>query len=180
MYETNVLGLLAVTQAVAPAMMRARRGTVVNVSSVIGFVALPFAGIYTSSKAALLNLSDVMRLELAPFGVEVVTVCPGAVRSNIGARSLERLDLGRFKLYAPFHASIKARAMASQIPASTPTDVFAERVVRDLLRPAPPKEIVWGFAADYFAFLRRMPRWFRDAAMAKRSGVNVVLPPHAD
>ena len=147
-YETNIFGLLAVTQAVAPAMMRARRGMVVNLSSVIGFVGLPFCGVYTSSKAAVFNLSDTLRLELAPFGVKVVTVCPGGIKSNIGAHSLEKLDLSRFKLHAPFHASIKARTMASQIPGATPTDVFAAKVVKDLLRQTPPKEIIWGFKAS--------------------------------
>ena len=76
LFEANVFGLLSVTQAVAPAMMRRGSGTIVNVASVVGLLSTPFAGAYSASKAAVISLSDAMRMELAPFGVKVVVRCP--------------------------------------------------------------------------------------------------------
>lgn len=174
-----MFGLLAVTQAVAPAMMNARSGTIVNIASVVGLVGTPFGGVYSSSKAAVVNLTDALRIELAPFGVKVMTVCPGAIRSNIGDNNLQRLDLTSYRLYAPFRDAIAARATASQSAASTPTDVFATRVVRDVLRPAPPPLLVWGHMAGVFKLMLWMPRWLRDMLLSRRFGLNVTLPPPA-
>lgn len=71
-YDVNVIGLLAVTQAFFP-LLRAAKGMVVNQSSIAGLpgVSQPYIGTYGSSKAALSQMSDVMRIELAPFGVKV-------------------------------------------------------------------------------------------------------------
>jgi NAD(P)-dependent dehydrogenase (short-subunit alcohol dehydrogenase family) len=175
-YEANVFGLLAVTQAVVPHMAAARAGTVVNVASVVGLVGTPFAGAYSSSKAAVINASDVLRLELAPFGVSVVTVCPGAIRSHFGDNTGARLQLGAYKMYAPFRNAIAARATASQTAHSTPGDAFAADVVRDVLRPAPPAMHVSGHMAAAFRVLSWLPLRLRDALLARRFGLNVMLP----
>eukprot|EP01006_Ploeotia_vitrea_P050479 TRINITY_DN67467_c7_g1_i1.p1 TRINITY_DN67467_c7_g1~~TRINITY_DN67467_c7_g1_i1.p1 ORF type:complete len:277 (-),score=31.91 TRINITY_DN67467_c7_g1_i1:171-1001(-) len=81
--DTNVVGLITVTQAVTPIMMEKKSGTIVNISSLAGFVGLPFNGIYSASKAAVNVISDALRLELKPFGIDVVVVCPGYVKSSI-------------------------------------------------------------------------------------------------
>ncbi|MEM9396812.1 MAG: SDR family oxidoreductase [Pseudomonadota bacterium] len=84
-YETNVLGTVRVTKAVLPSMRERRKGRVVNVSSVAGRVTLPFSGPYFSSKHALECISDSLRMEMRPHGVEVVIVEPGAVKTRLGA-----------------------------------------------------------------------------------------------
>ena len=86
-FETNVFGALAVIQAVLPAMREARRGRIVNVSSVAGLIGLPFLGVYCASKFALEGLSDALRLELAPFGIAVALVEPAAIASDFAATS---------------------------------------------------------------------------------------------
>jgi 1-acylglycerone phosphate reductase len=176
-FETNVLGLLAVTQAVVPGMVASRRGTIVNIASIVGQIGTPFAGAYSSSKAAVINATDVLRVELAPFGVKVVCVCPGSIRSNFGTNTVEKVDTSGYKLYAAFHDAVVARASASQTAASTPGEVFAATVVREVLRPAPPALLWTGHLSLVFRLMLWAPRWVRDKVLARSFGLNVALPP---
>ena len=81
-YDTNVFGLLAVTRAVLPVLRRQRTGRVINISSVGGFSGSPGWGIYNSTKFAVEGLSEAMRVELAPLGVDVTIVEPGMFRTD--------------------------------------------------------------------------------------------------
>ena len=78
-FDVNFVGLIGVTQAVQPTMRAARRGRIVNVSSVAGIVSLPFLGVYCASKFAVEGVSDALRLELRPFGIDVCIAEPAAV-----------------------------------------------------------------------------------------------------
>jgi NAD(P)-dependent dehydrogenase (short-subunit alcohol dehydrogenase family) len=88
-FEVNVFGALAVLRAVLPAMRAARRGTIVNVSSLAGKVTVPFAGAYCASKHALEAISDALRVELAPWQIRVVVIEPGPIQTHFGDRSRE-------------------------------------------------------------------------------------------
>ena len=77
--KTNVFAPLALAQQVAPIMKKQGSGLIVNIGSVSGVVTTPFAGAYCASKAALHSLSEAMRMELAPFNIQVVTVQAGAI-----------------------------------------------------------------------------------------------------
>jgi NAD(P)-dependent dehydrogenase (short-subunit alcohol dehydrogenase family) len=90
-FDTNVFGMLAVTRAFLPAMRERGAGRVVNVGSIMGRVTMPLLGAYIASKYAVAALTETLRMELAPFGVRVVLVEPGAVRSEFRVRALERL-----------------------------------------------------------------------------------------
>jgi len=83
-YETNVFGLLAITQAVLPAMRKAGKGRIVNIGSSGGEFTTPTGGIYQATKYALTSMNDAMRAELKPFGIEVTMVQPGAIASKFG------------------------------------------------------------------------------------------------
>lgn len=81
-FETNVFGVLRVTQAVLPHMRERRCGRILMISSVAGLVSPPTYGAYSSSKHALEGLSNALRLELYPFGIEVVLIEPGYIVTN--------------------------------------------------------------------------------------------------
>ena len=91
-FETNVFAVVGVTRALFP-LLRRKSGLVVNVGSVSGVLVTPFAGAYCASKAAVHALSDALRLELAPFGVEVLEVQPGAIASNFGASASREREM---------------------------------------------------------------------------------------
>ncbi len=99
-YDTNVFGLMAVTRAFLPAMMDRRAGRVVNVSSMGGRMTFPFMGAYNSTKYAVESLSDAMRAELRPFGIDVVMIEPGVINTNFADTSMsfvERYAESRYK-----------------------------------------------------------------------------------
>ena len=81
-FETNLFGVVRVTQAVLPGMRARRRGRILMISSVAGLVSPPTYGAYSSSKHALEGLSNALRLELHPFGIAVVLIEPGYIVTN--------------------------------------------------------------------------------------------------
>ena len=84
-FETNVFGPLRLTQLVLPGMRRRGAGRIVNVSSMGGRLVFPGGGVYHASKYALEALSDALRYELRPFGIAVVLIEPGLIRTNFAA-----------------------------------------------------------------------------------------------
>jgi NAD(P)-dependent dehydrogenase (short-subunit alcohol dehydrogenase family) len=168
-FETNVIGLLAVTQAVFPRMAHQRSGRIVNVGSVVGVLPTPFAAAYCATKSAVHMLSEVLRMEAKPFGVDVVVVQPGGVQSNIadsGSRDLERFRSSDSR-YHPAYEGIRKRAYASQ-KGATPTADFARDVVRLSLANPPPRVVRLGTGADTLPKLARMPGKVRDRILSTR------------
>jgi NAD(P)-dependent dehydrogenase (short-subunit alcohol dehydrogenase family) len=87
MFETNVFGLIATTQAVVPHMRRQGAGTIVNLSSIAGKIATPRGGFYQASKWAVEALSESLYLEESSFGLHVVIIEPGSYETDFGPRS---------------------------------------------------------------------------------------------
>ncbi|MBP9206258.1 MAG: SDR family oxidoreductase [Kofleriaceae bacterium] len=128
-YDTNVFGLMAVTRAFLPTMMARRRGRVINVSSVGGRMTFPFMGAYNSTKYAVESLSDALRFELRPFGVDVVLIEPGVIRTNFTDTAMGGLDASTSSAYA---ASLrKADQLRARMEA---TAVGPEHVARAITR----------------------------------------------
>ena len=166
MMETNVVGLAAVTQGVFPHMADRRRGLVVNIGSVVGLLATPFAASYCASKSAVHMLSEVMRMELAPFGIDVVVVQPGGVKSSIavnGTRDLERYDQPSSR-YRKAYQGIVKRANASQDEPMLAED-FARELIRQAFVAQPPRLIRLGTGADVLPKLAELPGDERDKLM---------------
>src|SRR5207248_8908047 len=82
-YETNVFGLISTTQAVLPTMRKQKSGIILNISSAAGRFGYPAGSAYVSTKFAVEGLSESMSYELEPFGIKVVVVEPGVIRTNI-------------------------------------------------------------------------------------------------
>ncbi|KAI4315100.1 hypothetical protein L6164_027946 [Bauhinia variegata] len=171
-WQVNTLGQLRLVQQVVPHMAQRRSGSIVNIGSVVGRVPTPWAGAYCASKAAVHAISDILRLELRPFGINVVLVLPGAVKSNLGHANFERLGKYDWKLYKDFKEVIAERAGASQGNKATDARVFAQHVANKVLSPRPPKRIVFGHMTALFAFLSWSPLWVRDRFFSNRFGLN--------
>ncbi|MHB8186441.1 MAG: oxidoreductase [Dermatophilaceae bacterium] len=94
MFETNVFGLARLTQLVLPAMRRARSGRIVNIGSMGGRITFPIGGFYHATKYAVEAISDALRVEVKPFGIDVILVEPGLIRTNFESRVNESLERG--------------------------------------------------------------------------------------
>ena len=84
LYEVNLFALIRVTQACLPGMRKQRSGTVINVSSIVGKFPFAGSGVYASSKYAVEGITDALRVELAPYGIKVVAIRPGAIATEFG------------------------------------------------------------------------------------------------
>lgn len=89
-FEVNVFGAVAVTQAFVPRFRERRRGHIVNITSMGGFITMPGIAYYCGSKFALEGISEVLGKELRPFGVYVTAVAPGGFRTDWAGRSMQR------------------------------------------------------------------------------------------
>jgi len=91
-FETNVFGVVRMCQLVLPAMRERRAGRIVNISSMGANFTFPGGGAYHATKYALEALSDALRFEVAGFGIDVVIIQPGAIRTNFGQAAVASLD----------------------------------------------------------------------------------------
>lgn len=148
--DVNVLGVLRVTRAVLPTMRRNRSGRLINVSSAAGHFALPFMGIYASSKFALEGVSDALRVELRPFGIHVVLVEPGAIATNFdrNAESAIGPKIGApDSPYTKYFERMRTRLSADRIRRSLPADAVAAVIERALLAKRPKAHYPVGLMA---------------------------------
>jgi NAD(P)-dependent dehydrogenase (short-subunit alcohol dehydrogenase family) len=119
MFETNVFGLIRMTQAVLPQMRARMSGTIVNLSSIGGLVATPGFGMYNGTKFALEGISEALALEVKPLGIEVMIVEPGPFRTDFLARG----DMHTAKRIADYDATAgKLREYAEQQNGRQPGD----------------------------------------------------------
>ncbi|MCB9684430.1 MAG: SDR family NAD(P)-dependent oxidoreductase [Alphaproteobacteria bacterium] len=158
-FEVNVFGVIRLSQLVLPTMRQQRSGTIVNITSMGGRIWMPIGGWYHATKHALEVLSDTMRVEVAPFGVKVVVVQPGAIQSEwsgVAADNLEKASQGT--LYAQFVAPM-TKVLRGYTTAS-PASVVSDAVSRALATTAPRRRYATPFDAKGLIFLHRwMPDW---------------------
>ncbi|MBU1935963.1 SDR family NAD(P)-dependent oxidoreductase [bacterium] len=134
-FETNVFSLVAMCQLVLPMMRAQRHGRIINISSILEVVSLPMGGVYSASKYAVAGISDALRIEVEPFGIEVVLILPGPIKTEFprtAALSTQSLwgDL-EASVYRPWAAPMLARWKAKK-PRSgeVSAEVCAEVVAR--------------------------------------------------
>jgi short-subunit dehydrogenase len=96
--DVNLVAPVRVIQAFLPAMKAARAGSIVQISSVLGNVSVPYTAGYNASKYALNAITDALRLEVAPFGIQVVSVYPGSTESNFRTNTLGRSNAPKVRL----------------------------------------------------------------------------------
>ncbi|ETS86941.1 hypothetical protein PFICI_00769 [Pestalotiopsis fici W106-1] len=108
LFEVNLIGPITLTQAFAPLLIKAK-GMAVYITSISGYLSIPYMGTYSASKRSLEIVADTLRLELAPFGVDVLEVVTGGVKTN-GQTYFEDLKLPEESLYKPIEDTFVNRA----------------------------------------------------------------------
>lgn len=175
-FETNVFAVVELTRACF-GLLRERRGLVVNIGSVSGVLVTPFAGAYCASKAALHALNEALRLELAPFGIGVLEVQPGAIASSFGAnagRTWQAL-VDDHSPWWPLREFIRARAGASQ-DKPTPAAELARQLLAAVQRQPRPRLLRVGHGSRALPLLARwLPTGLLDKALKKRFGLDGSL-----
>jgi NAD(P)-dependent dehydrogenase (short-subunit alcohol dehydrogenase family) len=172
--EVNVVGQHAVTQALLP-LLRRGRGRIVNLGSIGDRIVAPMTGPYHVSKFALRALSDTLRLELSPWGIQVVLVEPGAVATPIWETSIaaERLQQtlppGVEELYGRAIAAARAGALRNAAR-GMPADQVATVVARALTVRRPRTRYLVGTDARIAAMVARLPDRLRDRLILSQSG----------
>ena len=84
-FDTNLHGPMRVIKEVLPQMRSQRAGTIINITSIAGYMGLPYRGIYSATKAALATITEALRIEVKDFGVKIITLAPGDFSTNIAA-----------------------------------------------------------------------------------------------
>lgn len=107
-YETNVFGLVRMTQLALPGMRRERRGRIVNVGSMGGKLTFPGGGFYHSTKYAVEALSDALRFEVAGFGIQVALIEPGLIRTQFAETAAGSVESGGDGAYGKFNRAVAA------------------------------------------------------------------------
>jgi NAD(P)-dependent dehydrogenase (short-subunit alcohol dehydrogenase family) len=165
--EVNLVGQLAVTQAFLPYLRRVR-GRIVNVGSIAGRSSLPFLGAYAASKHALEAVTDALRVELRPFGIDVAIVEPASIATPIwskGGENVQRLLEGLppdvLTLYGERMTAFRSAAAAAAQRAE-PADDVAKAVEHALTADRPKTRYVVGRDARRRSRLERLPDRLRD------------------
>jgi NAD(P)-dependent dehydrogenase (short-subunit alcohol dehydrogenase family) len=152
--DTNLLGVLRVCQAVLPSMRERRSGLIINISSLGGVVGLPFQGLYSASKFALEGLTESLRQEVAPFGIQATLVQPGDVRTRLTENRVRALRSGPGSAYqAPFEAAL--RVIEAEERAGVPPEVVARTVLELMERESVSVRYSVGKLAQRAAVLAR-------------------------
>jgi NAD(P)-dependent dehydrogenase (short-subunit alcohol dehydrogenase family) len=176
-WEVNVVGQLAVTQAFLP-LLRKARGRIVMMGSISGRLASPFIGAYAVSKFALEAMTDALRVELMPWGIEVSIVEPGSIATPIWEKSRKHSgDIARHvspesrELYRPGYEAMRDAA-AKVAGAGIPALEVAKVVEHALTAKIPKTRYLVGKDAKLQARLAKfIPDRMRDRMIAKRLGL---------
>ncbi len=163
--ETNTIAPLTVTQSLIP-LLRKAQGRIVMISSEAGFSSTPLMSSYSASKFALEALTDGMRLELRPWGIDVVSVQPGAIETDIwekaryyAEKTLRKYPPGAFEMYGPL---LEVMTESLERPRGVDPDKVAQTVQMILSVPRPKARYLVGRDAVFRRWLERLPTALRD------------------
>jgi short-subunit dehydrogenase len=158
--DVNLFGLARLTQLVLPHMRAQRAGTIVNVSSIGGRLATPLGVWYHASKFAVEGLSDALRLEVKRFGIDVVVIEPGSIRTEWGAIAAEKLrgtsGRGPYAEQAETMAKVLDRSSQPGARVTSPPSVMGKAIARAATARRPKTRYRVGFGARPVLLTRKL------------------------
>lgn len=163
-FEVNVYGPHRLIRAVLPHMRREGDGTIINVSSTAGRVSFPGGGVYCGSKFALEAISDALRNEVSEFGIDVVVIEPGPVKSAFKRRAIEEANGNdRSGVYEELYTLFEdASLIGGDGPGSTSPEAVAAEIVNAASMTKPPARVPVGPVGKAGVLARFLPDSVRD------------------
>jgi len=175
-FETNLFGWLELTNLILPVMRQQGEGRIIQNSSVLGLVTLPFRGAYNSSKFALEGLSDTLRMELHGTGIHISLIQPGPIESRFRANAYALLKKNIDTENSPFREKYRGAEKRLQkeghaAPFTLPPDAVVDKVIHALESKRPNARYYVTFPTYLFGTLRRLlSTRMMDRIMLKISG----------
>ena len=176
-FDTNFFGLVELTNRLLPIMHKQSYGRIIQISSILGFVALPFRGAYISSKYALEGLSDTLRLELMDTNIYVSLIEPGPIKSRFRHNSLKMfykyIDVKMSRFHDQYKAEEKRLNKKGQtVPFTLEPDAVMPKILHALENTKPKARYFVTFPTYLFAALNRMlPTKTLDYALIRSSNL---------
>jgi NAD(P)-dependent dehydrogenase (short-subunit alcohol dehydrogenase family) len=175
-FETNLFGVLRVTQAVLPHMRQQKRGRILMMSSLAGIVTPPTYGAYSSSKHALEGLTNALRLEMYPFGVEVILIEPGYIVTNFQQTAKELaqpyVEAGKTGPYAKVYSGAWAGANQGRGDSRTTPEDCARVIAEAIESPHPKARYPVTPLAKWVSLAKRLvPDTILDAILRSKYGI---------
>jgi short-subunit dehydrogenase len=162
--DVNVFGLARMTQLVLPGMRKQKSGKIINISSIGGKIATPFGAWYHASKFAVEGMSDSLRLEVAPFGIDVVVIEPGGVKSEWATIAYDNLIKTTENTAYKDMADKFKKAFETTVSKNAEPEVISRLVSKAISAKKPKTRYVGGYMAKPALFFRK---WFGDRTMDK-------------
>ena len=177
LYETNIFGLLRVTQAVLPHMRERKAGRILMLSSVAGILTPPTYGAYSSSKHAVEALSNALRLELYPFNIEVILIEPGYIMTNFQQTAKELaqsyVEGSTISPYAKIYSGAIAGATSSRRESKTTPEDCARVILHAIEASHPKARYTVTPLAKWAALGRRiLPDTLLDSFLRRKFGID--------
>lgn len=159
-FNTNVFGLMELTRLLIPVMRAQGSGRIINMSSVLGIISMPFRGAYNASKYAVEGLSDTLRLELKSAGIHVITIEPGPIQSRfretVVERSMNDLDIEKSHFKQQYQYMLSSFKTAKNDSVFTQqTDAVIRKLVHAIEAKSPKPKYLVTLPTYLFMVLKR-------------------------
>ncbi len=160
-FTTNVFGLMELTRLVIPVMRQQNQGRIINISSLLGMVSLPFRGAYNASKYAVEGISDTLRLELKPAGIQVITIQPGPIdsrfRDNAVDYSLKKINTKHSHFQRQYQQMLTSfRQQKTDSVFTKGTEIVIKKLIKAVEENSPKAKYPVTFPSHAFALLKRL------------------------
>ncbi|WP_416825109.1 oxidoreductase [Ectobacillus polymachus] len=157
-FETNLFGVIRVTQAVLPFMRKQRYGKIINMSSISGRIGFPGISPYVASKHALEGWSECLRLEVKPFGIEVILIEPGSYKTNIWSSGKHITEASESSPYYDYMSQIESYLDKGESKFGDPKEV-AEKIAQIAEQPNVSLRYPIGKGVKAGIFFKQLVSW---------------------